>query len=162
MANVSTQRIVPFLWFDAQAEEALNLYVSLFPNSEITSMKKWGQGTPFPPETVMNGSAVIDGLRIYAMDAGPMFKFNESVSFMVTCKDQAEIDRYWDALIADGGSESMCGWLKDKFGLSWQIVPEMLSTRMASGDPQSNGKMMAALSGMRKLIIADLEAAYNS
>ena len=156
------QSIVPFLWFDGRAEEALKLYTELFPNSEILALKKWGTGAPFNENWIMNGDAIINGLRIHAFDAGPMFKFNEAISMMVNCKDQTELDHYWNSLIADGGSESMCGWCKDRFGVSWQIVPAMLGEHIAKGDSNRLGKMMAALTVMKKLDIAQLEAAYNS
>lgn len=158
----SNQNIVPFLWFDGQAEEAMNLYTSLFPNSSIASSKKWGQNSGFPAEQIMMGVIEIDGLKVHMFDAGPQFKFNEAVSFFVLCKDQAEIDRYWNKLTSDGGVESQCGWLKDKFGFSWQIVPAFLSEKLASGDPRRTGQMFQALMKMKKLVIADLEKAYNS
>lgn len=156
------QAIVPFLWFDGRAEEALKFYADLFPNSEILTLKKWGANSPFNENWIMNGDAIINGLRIHAFDAGPMFKFTEAISMMITCKDQAELDHYWNQLIADGGAESMCGWCKDRFGVSWQIIPEMLGENIAKGEAQKTGKMMAALSVMKKLDIAQLEAAYNS
>ena len=157
----SNQNIIPFLWYDNRAEEAINFYTSIFPNSSITSLKKWGPGTSFDPDSIMTGSFVIDGLRVYAFDAGPMFKFNESVSFWVTCKSQAEIDNYWTKLIEGGGNESQCGWLKDKFGFSWQITPSMLSERTANGDPKRVSQMFNALLKMKKLDIAELDKAYN-
>lgn len=162
MSTVSSnQNIVPFLWFDNRAEEAMRFYTGIFPNSKIDNLRKWGEGTPFPPTSVMMGSFEIDGLKLHAFDAGPHFKFTEAVSFFVTCKDQEMVDRYWSLLIADGGEESMCGWLKDKFGFSWQIIPAMLSEKLKNGEPARMGQMMQALRGMRKLNIAELEAAYN-
>lgn len=158
----ASQNIVPFLWFDGQAEEAMKLYTSLFPNSKIVTSKKWGQGSAFNPDWIMMGTIEIDGLKVYLFDAGPQFKFNESVSFFVTCKDQAEVDKYWNALISNGGMESQCGWLKDKFGFSWQIVPSILAEPLKSGDPKRLGQMMQAMMKMRKLIVADLEKAYNA
>lgn len=162
MSKVNTQKITPFLWFDKQAEEAMNLYTSIFPNSEITHIKHWPEGWPYPKGTVQMGSFVLDGINFHAFDAGPQFKFNEAISLFVTCKDQAEIDFYWEQLTSDGGEESMCGWLKDKFGVSWQIVPEFIGEKMANGDSQRIGNMMQALGQMRKLIVADLEKAYNA
>lgn len=162
MSNLSTtQGIIPFLWYDGRAEEAMNFYTALFPNSQIKMLKKWGEGGPFPAGQVMMGTIEINGLTMHMFDAGPMFQFTEAVSFFVSCKDQEEIDLYWNSLIADGGEESQCGWLKDKFGLSWQIVPAMLGERFASGDPQRTGQMFQAVMGMRKLDIAELERAYN-
>lgn len=162
MSNVTTkQGIVPFLWYDGQAAAAAQLYTTVFPNSEIHSLKKWGKGTNFPEDWVMTGMITINGLKVYLFDAGPQFKFNESVSFFVLCKDQEEVDSYWNQLTANGGQESQCGWLKDKFGLSWQIVPNFINEKLASGEPARLGNMMQALYTMKKPIIAELEAAYN-
>jgi predicted 3-demethylubiquinone-9 3-methyltransferase (glyoxalase superfamily) len=162
MNNVtSNQHITPFLWFDGKAEEAMRFYTSIFPNSSITALKHWGEGTPFPANWVMMGSIAIDGLNIHLFDAGPQFKFNESFSLFVSCKTQEEIDNYWTKLTSDGGSESQCGWLKDKFGLSWQIVPAMLQEKLTAGDPKRIGQMTQALYQMKKLNIAELEKAYN-
>jgi predicted 3-demethylubiquinone-9 3-methyltransferase (glyoxalase superfamily) len=157
----SSQNIVPFLWFDGKAEEAMKLYTSLFPKSKIITSKKWSKDSSFNPDWIMMGTIEIDGLKVHMFDAGPEFKFNESVSFFVTCKDQQEVDKYWNALTADGGQESQCGWLKDRFGFSWQIVPAFLSERLTSGEPKRLGHMMQAMMKMRKMIVADLEAAYN-
>jgi predicted 3-demethylubiquinone-9 3-methyltransferase (glyoxalase superfamily) len=158
---ISSQRITPSLWFDGQAAEAMKLYTSLFPNSAILNQQHWPEGSSFSSDWVMAGTFVIDGLKVMVMDAGPMFKFNESCSFVVLCKNQEEINRYWYALTADGGQESQCGWLKDKFGLSWQIVPESINAWVSSGDSEKLSKMFQSLYTMKKLIIADLEAAYN-
>ncbi|MDR6805445.1 putative 3-demethylubiquinone-9 3-methyltransferase (glyoxalase superfamily) [Dyadobacter sp. BE34] len=157
----TTQGITPFLWYNGQAEEAMNLYTSLFPNSRIKQLKKWGEGSHMPADQVMMGVIEINGLTLHLFDAGPMFKFTEAVSFFVSCKDQQEIDHYWNALTADGGQESQCGWLKDKFGLSWQIVPAMLTERLSNGDPKRAGQMFQAVMGMQKLDIAEMERAYN-
>lgn len=157
----TTQGITPFLWYNGQAEEAMNLYTSLFPNSRIKQLKKWGEGSHMPADQVMMGVIEINGLTLHLFDAGPMFKFTEAVSFFVSCKDQQEIDHYWNTLTADGGQESQCGWLKDKFGLSWQIVPAMLTERLTNGDPKRAGQMFQAVMGMQKLDIAEMERAYN-
>ena len=162
MSNVTTsQAIVPFLWFDGQAEEAMNLYTTVFPNSEIHTLKHWGKGTNFPENWVMAGTITINGLKVYLFDAGPQFKFNESVSFFVLSKNQEEVDNYWEKLTANGGKESQCGWLKDKFGFSWQIVPSLLNEKLTGGEPAKLSNMMQALYTMKKPIIAELEAAYN-
>lgn len=162
MSSVTTtQGITPFLWYDGRAEEAMNFYTSVFPDSKIKMLKKWGAGSPFPAGQVMMGTIEIKGLTLHMFDAGPMFKFTEAVSFFVSCKNQEEVDHYWNTLTADGGEESMCGWLKDKFGLSWQIVPSMIGESFANGDPRRAGQMFQALSQMRKLDIAELERAYN-
>lgn len=162
MSSLSTtQGIIPFLWFDGRAEEAMNFYTSVFPDSKIKALKKWGQGGPFPADQVMMGSIEINGLTMHMFDAGPMFQFTEAVSFFVSCKNQEEVDHYWNTLTSNGGEESMCGWLKDKFGLSWQIVPDVISEWFKSGDPKRVGQMFQALGQMRKLDIAELERAYN-
>ena len=161
MSTVSTaQGVIPFLWFDGRCEEAMNFYASVFPGAEIHNMKKW-EGGQFPNNWVMNGSMTLLGLKMYMFDAGPMFRFNEAVSFFVSCKNQEEVDHYWNTLTGDGGQESQCGWLKDKFGVSWQIVPAMLGERSITGESHRIGQMFRALSQMRKLDIAALEAAYN-
>jgi predicted 3-demethylubiquinone-9 3-methyltransferase (glyoxalase superfamily) len=158
---LSNQGIIPFLWFDGQAEEAMHFYTSVFPNSEILMLNKWGEGSPFPANSVMSGSIRIHGLQMHMFDAGPMFKFTEATSFFISCKDQKEVDYYWNRLTEGGGQESMCGWLKDRFGLSWQVVPAMIGQRASEGEPQRTANMFQALSQMRKLDIAALEAAYN-
>jgi predicted 3-demethylubiquinone-9 3-methyltransferase (glyoxalase superfamily) len=161
MSSLKTnQNIIPFLWFDNRAEEAMNFYTGIFPNSEITLLKHWGEGLPFGADKVMLGQIIINGLQVHLFDAGPQFKFSEAFSFFVLCKTQQEIDTYWEKLTA-GGNESQCGWLKDKFGFSWQIVPEMLEDRLANGEPAKVAQMMQALWQMKKLNIAELDTAYN-
>ncbi len=153
------QKITPFLWFDGQAEEAIKLYTSVFKNSKINNIKYWGEGSPFPKDRVMQGDFELDGQRFYAFDAGPQFKFTEALSMYVNCETQEEIDHYWNKLTADGGQESMCGWLKDKFGLSWQLVPPILGTLLGDKDKAKAGRVMQAMMKMKKIIIADLEKA---
>lgn len=155
------QTISPFLWFDGKAEEAIRLYTSVFKNSKIISINYWAEGSPFPKDQVMTGVFELDGLRFYAFDAGPQFKFTEATSFFVNCETQEEVDHYWNSLTADGGQESRCGWLKDKFGLSWQIIPSVLMKLMGDKDPARAGRVMQAMMQMKKIIIADLEKAYN-
>ena len=150
------QKITPFLWFDGKAEEAMKLYTSVFKNSKIVSIKYWGEGSPFPKDQVMTGVFELDGQTFYAFDAGPQFKFSEATSFFVNAETQEEIDHYWEKLTADGGEESMCGWLKDKYGLSWQIIPPVLMQLMSDKDSAKAGKAMQAMLKMRKIIIADL------
>jgi predicted 3-demethylubiquinone-9 3-methyltransferase (glyoxalase superfamily) len=145
------------LWFDTQGEEAAKFYTSIFPNSSV------GKVTPYPTgeragET-MTVDFVLSGSKFVALNGGPEFRFNESISFMVPCADQAEIDRYWTALTSDGGEESMCGWLRDKFGVSWQVVPAQIDELLASSDPAQAERVTQALFQMRKIVIADLEAA---
>ncbi len=155
------QTITPFLWFDGQAEEAIRLYTSIFKNSKIISINYWAEGSSFPKGQVMTGVFELDGQQFYAFDAGPQFKFTEATSFFVNCETQEEIDHYWNSLTADGGQESRCGWLKDKFGLSWQIIPSILLKRMGDKDPAKAGRVMQAMMQMGKIIIADIEKAYN-
>lgn len=155
------QTISPFLWYDGQAEEAIRLYTSIFKNSKIININYWAEGSPFPKGQVMTGVFELDGLRFYAFDAGPQFKFTEATSFFVNCETQEEVDHYWNSLTADGGQESKCGWLKDKFGLSWQIIPSALMKLMGDKDPVKAGRVMQAMMQMGKIIIADLEKAYN-
>ena len=155
------QKITPFLWFDGKAEEAVKLYTSIFKNSKITSIKYWGEGSPFPKDQVMTATFVLDGQEFFAFDAGPQFKFTEAISFYVNCETQEEIDHFWNKLTADGGQESMCGWLKDKFGVSWQIVPPVLPKMLGDSDKAKAGRAMQAMMKMKKIIIADLEKAYG-
>ncbi len=128
--------IYPMLWFDGQAEDAANLYVSLFPDSRITGIQRYGAAGPGPQGSVMVVDFELSGRRFTALNGGPEFRFNESVSFVIPCESQAEVDRYWDALVA-GGEPSYCGWLKDRFGLSWQVVPTELDRMMADPNPAS-------------------------
>lgn len=150
------KKITPFLWFDTQAEDAMNFYVSIFKNSKVLGV------APGPNGIASSVNFELDGQEFIGLNAGPQFKFNESISFLVDCRDQAEVDYYWNKLIADGGEESMCGWLKDKYGLSWQVIPSALGTLMGDPDPVKAKRVMDAMFQMRKIIVADLEAAYNS
>jgi predicted 3-demethylubiquinone-9 3-methyltransferase (glyoxalase superfamily) len=149
------KKIIPFLWFDTQAEEAMNFYVSLFKNSKVLGVSRGPDGTAF---TV---SFELDGQEFMGLNAGPQFKFNEAISMFVNCEDQEEVDYFWNALTADGGEESMCGWLKDKYGLSWQIVPKQLGELMGDPDPEKSERVMDAMLKMQKIIVADLKKAYN-
>ena len=150
-------KITPVLWFDGQAEEAANFYVTLLPNSRVDKVGRSPADTPSGPEgSVITADFTLAGQHFQALNGGPEFKFNESVSFRIDCDDQAEVDRLWAALIADGGEESVCGWLKDKYGLSWQITPERLLELMRG--PKA-GKVMEAFMKMRKFDIAKLEKA---
>jgi len=149
------KKITPFLWFDTQAEEAMNFYVSLFKNSKVLNVSRGPDGKAFIV------SFELDGQEFMALNAGPQFKFNESVSFYVDCEDQAEVDYFWDALTADGGEESMCGWLKDKYGLSWQIIPRQLGELMGDPDPEKSKRVTDAMLKMQKIIVADLQKAHG-
>jgi predicted 3-demethylubiquinone-9 3-methyltransferase (glyoxalase superfamily) len=154
------QRITPFLWFNNEAEEAASFYTSVFKNSSINHIARNTKDTPGPEGSVLVVSFMLDGQSFTALNGGPAFKFNEAISLVVTCKNQEEIDYYWDRLTADGGAPSQCGWLKDKFGLSWQVVPEKMGQLMAGPDAAKSAKAMQALMGMQKLDIAALEEAY--
>ncbi len=152
--------ITPNLWFDTQAEEAVAFYLSIFPDSEVRNVVHYTEaGGHGVPGTVMFVEFVLDGQPFVAINGGPQFTFDEAVSFQITCQDQAEVDRYWAALTADGGQESMCGWLKDRFGLSWQVVPVGLEDVLRAEDPDAARRAMEAMFGMRKLDLAALQAA---
>ena len=152
-------RISPFLWFDSEAEAAAELYVSIFPNSKITGVTRYGEAGPGKPGSAMTVSFELDGLPVTALNGGPHFKLSEAFSMSVDCTDQAEVDRYWNTLIEDGGQPSQCGWLKDRFGLSWQIVPRALPRLLADPDRAKAQRVMAAMLKMVKLDVAALEAA---
>jgi predicted 3-demethylubiquinone-9 3-methyltransferase (glyoxalase superfamily) len=149
------KKITPFLWFDTQAEEAMNFYVSLFKNSKVKDISRGPDGRAFIVWFEL------DGQEFMGLNAGPQFKFNEAVSMYVDCADQAEVDYFWNALTADGGEESMCGWLKDKYGLSWQIVPKQLTELMGDPDPVKSQRVMDVMLKMQKIIVADLQKAYD-
>ena len=149
------KKITPFLWFDTQAEEAMNFYVSLFKNSKVNNVSRGPDGNAFIV------SFELDGQEFMGLNAGPQFKFNEAVSMFVNCEDQAEVDYFWNALTANGGEESMCGWLKDRFGLSWQIVPKQLGQLMGDPDPVKAGRVMEAMLKMQKILVAALQMAYD-
>lgn len=159
------QKITPFLWFDDQAEEAANFYVSLFKNSKVGNASRYGKegakATGRPEGSVMVISFELEGQKFTAINGGPNFKFTEAISFVVDCKDQEEVDYFWDKLTADGGQESQCGWLKDRFGLSWQITPEVLNRLMSDPDPKKAGAAMQAMLQMKKIDIAKLQEAYD-
>lgn len=153
------EKITPFLWYDGQTEEAIKLYTSLFKNSKVHTINHWPEGSPFPSNQVMTASFELDGQQFYAFDAGPQFKFTEAISFMVNCETQEEIDHFWNGFLSNGGQESMCGWLKDKFGVSWQITPPILPKLLADKDREKANRVMQAMMKMKKIIIADLEKA---
>ena len=132
---MSLSRIAPCLWFDNQAEQAADLYVSLFPDAAIEAVSRYGVDAPLPAGTAMMVEFTLAGQRFQGLNGGPMFKFNEAVSFSITCADAAEVDHYWHGLIANGGEESRCGWLKDRFGVSWQVVPDGLGALLSDPDP---------------------------
>lgn len=155
------QRITPFLWFDHQAEEAANFYVSIFENSRILSTSRYGEGGPGPKGSVMTISFELEGQEFTALNGGPHFKFTEAVSFAVHCESQDEVDRFWKKLTEGGGQESQCGWLKDKFGLSWQVVPNALPKLLQDKEAARSQRVMNALLKMKKLDIAELQRAHD-
>ncbi|MEU0497801.1 VOC family protein [Mycobacterium sp. NPDC006124] len=152
--------IIPSLWFDDDLEEAAEFYTSVFPNSSIEGFTRYTEAGPGTPGTVVSGTFVLDGQRFAGINGGPVFSFGEAVSFVVRCADQDEVDHYWHRLV-EGGEESQCGWLKDRFGLSWQIVPERLYELLGDGDPARAAAATTAMLGMRKIVVADLEAALR-
>jgi predicted 3-demethylubiquinone-9 3-methyltransferase (glyoxalase superfamily) len=154
-------KITSFLWYDTQAEEAAQLYTSVFPNSSITDVARYGEAGPGTPGSVMTVAFQLDGHPFVALNGGPQhFAFNESVSFQIDCADQGEVDHYWNAL-SDGGEEGPCGWLKDRFGLSWQVVPARLVELLTDPDRERSQRAMAAMLEMKKLDIASLERAAD-
>jgi predicted 3-demethylubiquinone-9 3-methyltransferase (glyoxalase superfamily) len=153
-------KITPFLWFDTEAEDAASLYTSIFPNSRIVEIARYGSAGPGPEGTVMTVLFELDGHRFVGLNGGAVYAgFTETISFEVECQTQDEVDRYWDALVADGGEEGPCGWLKDRFGLSWQIVPRVLTELLTGADRERSERVMQCMLGMKRLVIAELEAA---
>ena len=154
------QKIVPFLWFDNQAEEAVNFYTSTFKNSKIGAMSRYGEAGPGPAGSVMVMEFEIDGQKFTALNGGPIFKFTPAISFFVNCTSQEEVDYYWEKL-SEGGEKSQCGWLVDKFGISWQIVPTILGQLMSDPDGEKASRVTQAMLKMTKLDIALLQQAYD-
>ncbi|MGW5863765.1 VOC family protein [Streptomyces sp. NPDC055239] len=153
-------RITPTLWFDTQGEEAAEFYVSVFPNSKITNVSRYGDAGPRPAGTVMTVAFELDGRPYLALNGGPQFTFSEAISFTIDCADQQEVDHYWTKL-SEGGEEGPCGWLKDRFGLSWQVVPAAMGELMSDPDQGRAQRAMAAMLGMKKLDVAALYAAAD-
>jgi predicted 3-demethylubiquinone-9 3-methyltransferase (glyoxalase superfamily) len=152
------QKITPFLWFDNQAEEAANFYVALFKNSKIVNIARYGEAGP--AGTVMTVTFQLDGQEFVALNGGPRFKFTEAISFVVNCETQQEVDKFWGKL-SEGGEKSRCGWLKDKYGLSWQIVPTVLNELASDSDPAKSQRVMQAMLQMDKIDIKVLKQAYE-
>jgi predicted 3-demethylubiquinone-9 3-methyltransferase (glyoxalase superfamily) len=152
-------QITPFLWFDHQAEDAARFYTDIFPNSKIEKISRYGDAGPGPKGTVMTVEFVLDGQRMIALNGGPQFKFTEAISLSVDCKTQSEVDRYW-GMLTEGGEEGPCGWLKDRYGLSWQINPTVLGQMLSDPDRSKASRVMKAMLGMKKIEIEDLEKAY--
>ena len=150
--------ITPFLWFDTEGEDAAKLYTSIFPNSKITDVSHYGSAGPRPEGMVMTVGFELDGQKFVALNGGPNYTFNEAISFQVSCKDQEEVDGYWGKL-TEGGEEGPCGWLKDRFGVSWQIVPTALPELLSNPDPEISQRVMEAMLQMKKIDIDELERA---
>lgn len=153
-------RIVPNLWFDTEALEAAEFYVSVFPNSNVNNVNRYGPDAPMPEGTVLTVDFELDGTRFTAINGGPQFTFSEAVSFVIDCADQAEVDYYWDRL-CDGGQPDQCGWLKDRYGLSWQVIPAGLGEVLGSSDPERSRRAFAAMMTMTKLDIDAMRAAAD-
>ncbi|HEX2042862.1 MAG TPA: VOC family protein [Acidimicrobiales bacterium] len=151
-------RITPCLWFDTEAEEAATFYTSVFPNSRITGVARYGKAGPRPEGMVMTVNFELDGLEFVGLNGGPEFTFDEAISFQVSCQSQAEVDEYW-ARLTDGGEEGPCGWLKDRYGVSWQIIPTRLVELLDDPDPDRSQRAMTAMLGMKKIDVAALELA---
>jgi predicted 3-demethylubiquinone-9 3-methyltransferase (glyoxalase superfamily) len=154
------QKITPFLWFDGNAEEAMNFYMSIFEDANVTNIARYSDAGPGPAGSVMTAAFTLCGQNFVALNGGPQFKFNKAISFFVSCQTQAEVDRYWDALVA-GGEPVQCGWLTDKYGLSWQIVPVALLAMMQDKDSAKAARVAQAMFKMVKLDIAELQRAYD-
>jgi len=157
----SAQKITTYLWFDDNAEEAMNFYTSIFKNSKILDVARYGEAGPGPKGTIMAGTFQLEGQRFMALNGGPRFKFTEAISLFVNCETQEEIDDLWKKLTADGGAPSQCGWLKDKFGLSWQITPSVLLKMLSDQDPAKSKRVMEAMLQMSKIDIKKLKEAYG-
>lgn len=153
------KKITPFLWFDNNAEEAMNFYVSVFKHSKIGNVTRYLEGAPVPAGTFMTGTFEIEGQEFVVLNGGPNFKFNEAISFVVNCDTQQEVDEYWEKLTANGGQEVQCGWLRDKFGLTWQIIPKVLLELLADKDRKKAQRVMDAMLKMKKIDIAGLKRA---
>ncbi len=154
------QKIVPFLWFDGNAEEAVNFYVSIFQNSKVLSMTRYGEAGPGPKGSVMSATFQLEGQDFYALNGGPLYKFTPAISLFVNCETQQEVDALWGELTA-GGREDRCGWLTDKFGLSWQIIPSVLGRLLGDKDPVKANRVMQAMLQMAKIDIKGLQQAYD-
>jgi predicted 3-demethylubiquinone-9 3-methyltransferase (glyoxalase superfamily) len=155
------QKITTYLWFDDDAEEAMKFYVSLFKNSKILSRSRYPEGSPGKPGTLMTGSFQLDGQEFMALNGGPQFPFTEAISLLVNCETQQEVDELWAKLTADGGQESQCGWLKDKFGVSWQIIPKQLGEMIGDKDPEKSKRAVEAMLKMKKIDIKAIERARD-
>lgn len=155
------QKITPFLWFDGNAEEAVNLYTSIFKNSKIEALTRYGAGGPGPEGTVMTATFQLDGQKFMALNGGPHYTFSPAISFVINCETQEEVDWFWEKLTEGGGEAVQCGWLRDKFGVSWQVVPTVLGELMTDKDAQKAQRVLEAMLQMVKIDIATLKRAYE-
>jgi predicted 3-demethylubiquinone-9 3-methyltransferase (glyoxalase superfamily) len=155
------EKTTPCLWFDTEGEDAASFYVSLFPNSRIVEVSRYGDAGPRPAGSVMTVDFELDGRSYVALNGGPEFTFNEAVSFQINCADQDEVDYYWEKL-GEGGEHGPCGWLKDKYGLSWQVIPTALLELVSDPDPAKSQAVMRAMLGMKKIVVSELQEAYDS
>ena len=153
-------KITPFLWFDGNAEEAMNFYASIFKDAKIGNISRYGEGGPGPKGSVISATFELEGQTFMALNAGPQYKFTEAISFFVSCESQDEVDYFW-AKLSEGGEESRCGWLKDRYGLSWQIIPTALGRMLGDKDPVRARNALQAMLGMRKIDIAGLQRAVD-
>jgi predicted 3-demethylubiquinone-9 3-methyltransferase (glyoxalase superfamily) len=154
------QKITPFLWFDGNAEEAMNFYTSIFKNSKIGQVRRYGDAGPGPKGSVMTGTFQIERQEFMVLNGGPMFRFTPAISFFVNCENQQEVDELWEKL-SDGGEVMQCGWLKDKFGVTWQIIPKALGEMLGDKDPQKSQRVMKAMMKMIKIDVEELRRAYE-
>ena len=154
-------KTTPCLWFDTQGEDAAKFYTSMFPNSRVTDVTRYGEAGPRPAGMALTVEFELDGQAYTALNGGPEFTFSEAISFQIDCKDQDEVDHYWTKLSEGGGEEGPCGWLKDKFGLSWQVVPRALPELLGDPDQEKAQRVMAAMMGMKKIDVAGLQRAYD-
>ncbi len=160
MDEINNQKIIPFLWFDNQAEESVNFYINIFKNSRIKNISRYGEAGPGPKGSVMTVSFELEGQEFTALNGGPQFKFTEAISLYVKCKSQEEVDYFWEKL-TEGGEEQPCGWLKDKFGVSWQVIPTVLVDLLNDPDPEKSGRVTEAMLKMKKIDVKVLEEAYT-
>ena len=154
------QKITPFLWFDGKAEEAMNFYVSIFKNSKVGRVTRYGEAGPGPKGSVMSATFELDGQQFFALNGGPMYSFTPAISFFINCETQDEVDELWEKL-SEGGEKSRCGWLKDRYGLSWQIIPTALGQMLQDQDPEKSKRVMMAMLQMDKIDIKKLKQAYE-
>ncbi len=155
------QKIIPFLWFDGRAEEAMKFYTAVFKRSKRGAVSRYGEGGPMPAGTVMTASFNLEGLDFVGLNGGPEYKFTPAISFQIACKDQREVDYFWEKLSSGGGEKGPCGWLTDKFGVSWQVVPTALPKLMGDKDPEKAQRVFEAMLQMKKIDIAKLERAHG-